>query len=64
MRGKSMVSEAIGLPQLAASLVLLQRGAEEVHSARNTHALLAAGVYKIELEDQALSARRQASTEA
>jgi methyltransferase len=38
-----MLSEAIGLPQAAAVLVLLQRGAEEVHSARNTRALLAAG---------------------
>ncbi len=38
-----MLSEAIGLPQLAAVLVLLQRGAEELYSARNTRALLAAG---------------------
>lgn len=38
-----MLSDAIGLPQLAALLVLLQRGAEELHSARNTRALLAEG---------------------
>ena len=38
-----MLSDAIGLPQLAAVLVLLQRGAEELHSARNTRALLAEG---------------------
>lgn len=38
-----MLSDAIGLPQLAAFLVLLQRGAEELHSARNTRALLAEG---------------------
>ena len=38
-----MLSEAIGLPQAAALLVLLQRGAEEFYSARNTRALLAAG---------------------
>ncbi|HYD15812.1 MAG TPA: isoprenylcysteine carboxylmethyltransferase family protein [Hyphomicrobium sp.] len=38
-----MLSEAIGLPQAAAVLVLLQRGAEELHSARNTRALLADG---------------------
>jgi methyltransferase len=38
-----MLSEVIGLPQAAAVLVLLQRGAEELHSARNTRALLAAG---------------------
>jgi methyltransferase len=33
------VSIAIGLPQIAALLILIQRGAEEVHSARNTRAL-------------------------
>lgn len=38
-----MPLEAIGPPQLAALLVLAQRAAEEVHSARNTRALLAAG---------------------
>lgn len=38
-----MLSEAIGLPQCAALLVLLQRGAEELHSARNTRALIASG---------------------
>ena len=34
---------SIGLPQIAALLILLQRGAEEVHSTRNTRALLARG---------------------
>ena len=38
-----MLSEAIGLPQAAAVLVLLQRGVEELYSARNTRALLARG---------------------
>jgi methyltransferase len=33
----------IGGPQIAALLVLAQRGAEELYSARNTHALLAQG---------------------
>jgi methyltransferase len=34
---------AIGAPQIAALLILIQRGAEEVYSARNTRALLARG---------------------
>ena len=33
----------IGPPQIAALLILIQRGAEEIHSARNTKALLARG---------------------
>jgi methyltransferase len=37
------VSIAIGAPQIAALLILVQRGAEEIHSARNTRALLARG---------------------
>lgn len=37
-----MVSE-IGAPQIAALLILIQRGAEEIHSQRNTRALLARG---------------------
>jgi methyltransferase len=37
---------SIGLPQIAALLILLQRGAEEVHSARNTRALLARGAHE------------------
>jgi methyltransferase len=37
------VSLEIGVPQIAALLILIQRGAEEVHSARNTKALLARG---------------------
>ncbi len=38
-----MLSDLIGLPQIIALLVLLQRGAEELYSARNTRALIAAG---------------------
>lgn len=38
-----MTSALIGPPQIAALLVLIQRGAEEMHSARNTKALLARG---------------------
>lgn len=38
-----MLTEAIGWPQIAALLVLAQRGAEELYSARNTRALMAAG---------------------
>ena len=38
-----MLTDAIGWPQIAALLVLLQRGAEELYSARNTRALIAAG---------------------
>jgi methyltransferase len=37
-----VISE-IGAPQIAALLILIQRGAEEIHSARNTRALLARG---------------------
>jgi methyltransferase len=38
-----MISDSIGLPQIIAVLVLCQRGAEELYSARNTRALIAAG---------------------
>jgi methyltransferase len=38
-----MLAEAIGWPQIVALLVLLQRGAEELYSARNTRILVAAG---------------------
>jgi methyltransferase len=37
----------IGPPQLAAVLVLIQRGAEELYSARNTRALIAAGAREV-----------------
>ena len=37
------MSIELGAPQIAALLVLVQRGAEEIHSARNTKALLARG---------------------
>jgi methyltransferase len=38
-----VLHELVGPPQIAAILVLMQRGAEELHSARNTRRLLAAG---------------------
>jgi methyltransferase len=38
-----VLPDFIGPPQIAALLVLAQRGLEELHSARNTRALLAAG---------------------
>ena len=38
-----MPPDLIGAPQIAALLVLAQRGLEELHSARNTRSLLAAG---------------------
>lgn len=37
------MSIELGAPQIAALLILIQRGAEEIHSARNTRALLARG---------------------
>ncbi len=37
----------IGAPQIAALLVLLQRGLEELYSARNTRALLTSGAYEV-----------------
>lgn len=39
--------DLIGVPQIAAILVLLQRGCEEFYSALNTRALLAAGAHEI-----------------
>lgn len=38
-----MIAEFIGPPQIAALLVLVQRGLEEIHSQRNTRRLLAEG---------------------
>lgn len=38
-----MTDALIGPPQIAALLILLQRGAEEIYSARNTNALLDRG---------------------
>lgn len=37
------MSIEIGAPQIAALLILIQRGAEEIHSARNTKSLLTRG---------------------
>jgi methyltransferase len=42
-----MVEELIGPPQIAAVAVLLQRGLEELHSARNTRWLIARGAYEV-----------------
>ncbi|MBX9592583.1 MAG: hypothetical protein K2X43_25120 [Hyphomonadaceae bacterium] len=42
-----MLEGAIGWPQIAALLLLAQRGAEEVYSARNTRALLAEGGFEV-----------------
>ena len=42
-----MLNDVIGPPQIAALLLLLQRGAEELYSARNTRALVAAGGFEI-----------------
>jgi methyltransferase len=41
------VSNLIGMPQIAAILLLIQRGCEEYYSARNTEALLAVGAHEI-----------------
>jgi methyltransferase len=38
-----MLEQGLGAPQIAAILILLQRGLEELYSARNTRALLAEG---------------------
>ena len=38
---------SIGAPQIAALLVLAQRGLEELYSARNTKSLLAQGAYEV-----------------
>ena len=40
---RSMISDTVGLPQIIALIILIQRGAEELYSARNTQALIAAG---------------------
>ena len=42
-----MPHDLIGAPQVAALLVLLQRGVEELHSARNTRRLVAAGAIEV-----------------
>lgn len=44
---KEMVEEAFGLPQMAALLVLLQRGLEELYSQHNTRRLLQQGAYEV-----------------
>jgi methyltransferase len=42
-----MLPDAIGPPQIAALLVLAQRGLEELYSQRNTRVLLAAGAHEV-----------------
>jgi methyltransferase len=42
-----MLAEFVGPPQIAALIVLAQRGVEELHSQRNTRALLARGAREI-----------------
>lgn len=42
-----MLEQGLGAAQIAAMLVMLQRGGEEVYSARNTKALLAAGAQEV-----------------
>jgi len=41
-----MSEELIGPPQIAAMAVMLQRGLEELHSARNTRRLITKGAYE------------------
>lgn len=41
-----MMGDTIGPPQIAALLVLAQRGLEEIHSARNTRRLIAEGAHE------------------
>lgn len=43
----AVLPDAIGPPQMAALLVLAQRGLEELYSQRNTRALLAAGAHEV-----------------
>ncbi|HVT28638.1 MAG TPA: isoprenylcysteine carboxylmethyltransferase family protein [Lacipirellulaceae bacterium] len=42
-----MISDTVGLSQITALLILLQRGAEEVYSARNTRVLIAEGAREV-----------------
>jgi methyltransferase len=42
-----MLSDSFGPPQLAALLILLQRGLEELHSQRNTRRLLQQGAQEV-----------------
>jgi methyltransferase len=41
--GDAMLEQSLGAPQIAALLILLQRGLEELYSARNTARLIAEG---------------------
>src|SRR4029079_2823589 len=45
-RAPMPLTDLIGAPQIAAALVLAQRGLEELYSARSTRALLAAGAHQ------------------
>jgi methyltransferase len=42
-----MILAPFGLPQIAAFLILLQRGVEEIHSQRNTRALMIEGAVEV-----------------
>ena len=42
-----VLANVVGPPQIAALLILVQRGCEELYSARNTRALMAAGGYEV-----------------
>jgi methyltransferase len=42
-----MILASFGPPQIAALLILLQRGAEEIHSRRNTQALIVKGASEV-----------------
>jgi methyltransferase len=42
-----MLSDSFGVSQVAALLILLQRGLEELHSQRNTRRLLQDGAYEV-----------------
>lgn len=42
-----MIEQTVGLPQMAALLVLVQRGLEELYSQFNTRALLRKGAYEV-----------------
>ena len=44
---KGMLSDSFGPPQLAALLILVQRGLEELHSQRNTRRLLQQGAQEV-----------------
>jgi len=42
-----MLEQSFGFPQIASLLILLQRGLEELYSARNTKRLIAEGAQEV-----------------